>query len=67
MPGHQSVQVLSQFSSWPSEDHWKATKHVLHYLKGMQDFVIMYGGLCNSLNIKAFYFNFHLEGYSDVD
>ena len=32
-----SVQKLAQFSHAPSKKHWKAVKHVLHYVKGTLD------------------------------
>ncbi|TFY52997.1 hypothetical protein EVJ58_g9696 [Rhodofomes roseus] len=62
-----AVQSLSQYNSRPNEDHWKAAKHVRRYLKGTQDFAITYGGSSDDLNVKAFYRNFRLEGYSDAD
>jgi hypothetical protein len=37
-----SVSILSQFMAKPRENHWKATKRVLRYLKGIIDFGIEY-------------------------
>ena len=52
-----AVQHLSQFTSRPSQAHWTATKRVLRYLKGTQNFGLSYG---KSTNLT-------LHGFSDAD
>jgi hypothetical protein len=42
---------LSQFSTNPTEDHYKAASHICHYLAGTQDYTLVYSnttgkGLC---------------------
>ena len=54
-----AVQKLAQFSHKPSNEHWKAIKHVLRYVKGTLDLGITYSGAKNA-NIVA-------EGFSDAD
>jgi len=49
--------ILSKFMQKPCEGHWSATKRVLKYLKGTQDFGLKY--------TQVGYFN--LIGYSDSD
>jgi hypothetical protein len=36
------VSILSKFMQWPTEDHMKAAKHVIRYLKGSQDIGLVY-------------------------
>ena len=38
----QAVNVLSRFLHCASEEHYKATKIVLRYVKGTQDFGVMF-------------------------
>ena len=38
----QTVSKLSEFNSDPSEDHMRAAKHALRYLKGTLDLGIQY-------------------------
>ena len=52
-----AVQQLSQFSSNPGRQHWKAAKRVVRYLKGTQDYGLVLGG---KRNIR-------LTGYTDAD
>ena len=52
-----AVQQLSQFSSNPGPQHWKAAKRVVQYLKGTRDLCPMLGG---GETIK-------LTGYTDAD
>jgi hypothetical protein len=49
-----AVRKLSRFTSNPTDDHWKALKQVLRYLRGTTSFVIHYSGYPPAL-----------EGYSD--
>eukprot|EP00253_Pinus_taeda_P033317 PITA_33317 len=51
------VGILSRFMQKPCEGHWAATKRVLSYLKGTQDFGIKYTQVDD----------FSLIGYSDSD
>lgn len=51
-----AVQHLAQFTSRPSEAHWRAVKHVLRYIKGHLRVGIILGGPDVSL-----------IGYSDTD
>ena len=48
------LSKLSWFISNPKDDHWKALKRVVHYLKGTMDYGIHYTGYPRVL-----------EGYSD--
>jgi hypothetical protein len=46
-----AVTHLSQFSTNPTEDHYKAALHICHYLAGTQDYTLVYShttgkGLC---------------------
>jgi hypothetical protein len=52
-----AVCSLSQYNADPSEHHWQAVKHVLHYLNGTKDLAIHYK-IGSDLN---------LIGYSDSD
>jgi Reverse transcriptase (RNA-dependent DNA polymerase) len=51
-----AVGILSQFSEHPSNEHWIAFKRVLRYLKGTQDFCLLYKKSANAT----------LVGYSDA-
>ena len=55
-----AVQVLSQFASRPSKEHWRAIKRVLRYLQGTKDLGITYDDLNG-------YADIHVSGYSDAD
>jgi hypothetical protein len=37
-----AVSVLSQFTSNPSEDHWRGAKRVLRYLSGTRDYGLLF-------------------------
>jgi chaperone required for assembly of F1-ATPase len=37
-----TVTHLSQFSTNPSKDHYKAAMHICHYLAGTQDYMLVY-------------------------
>lgn len=52
-----AVQQLSQFSSNPGRQHWKAAKRVVRYLKGTRDYGLVLGG---KRNIR-------LTRYTDAD
>jgi hypothetical protein len=52
-----SVSILSQFMAKPHENHWKAAKRVIQYLKGTIDFRIEY---TNDFDVE-------LTGFSDSD
>ena len=54
-----AVQKLAQFSHMPSNEHWKAVKRVLRYVKGTLDLGITYSG-AEDAPITA-------KGYSDAD
>ena len=51
-----AVSVTSRYQSNPGNDHWMAIKHILKYLKGTKDKLIIYGG--NELQVN---------GYTDSD
>jgi hypothetical protein len=51
------VGILSRFMQKPCEGHWSATKRVLKYLKGTQDFGLKYSKVDD----------FNLIRYSDSD
>lgn len=38
----QSVSKLAEYMSNPTDTHWLALKHLLHYLQGTQDLGICY-------------------------
>ena len=38
-----AVGVLAHFNSNPGVEHWKAVKHIFHYLKGSVDLKLEYG------------------------
>ena len=42
-----AVTHLSQFSTNPSEDHYKAAMHICCYLAGTQDYSLVYGHSTN--------------------
>ena len=42
-----AVTHLSQFSTNPSEDHYKAVMHICRYLAGTQDYMLVYGHSTN--------------------
>lgn len=46
------VSVLSQFTSNPSEDHWRGVKRVLRYLNGTRDLDYCFARLQKHLNIS---------------
>jgi hypothetical protein len=50
------VSKLSQFTSNPRDDHWRALERVMHYLVGTMDYKIHYSG-----------YPAVLEGYSDAN
>jgi hypothetical protein len=50
------VSKLSQFTSNPGDDHWRALERVMHYLVGTMEYGIHYSG-----------FPAVLEGYSDAN
>ena len=52
-----SVSVLSQFMSKPLESHWVATKSVLRYLCGTNNYGILYTDTSDVT----------LAGFSDLD
>jgi hypothetical protein len=51
-----AVSKLSQFTSNPEDDHWRALERVMHYLVGTMEYGIHYSG-----------FPAVLEGYSDAN
>lgn len=53
-----SVSYLSQFSSNPTEEHWRLVVHLLRYLKGTRDYCLSFGGSSTQPSIIA---------YSDAD
>jgi hypothetical protein len=55
-----AVNTLSQFNVKPSQVHWNAVKHVLHYLKGTADYGILY-------NMNSRYSSFDVSAFLDTD
>ena len=51
-----AISVTSRYQSNLGNDHWMAIKHILKYLKGTKDKLIIYGG--NELQVN---------GYTDSD
>jgi hypothetical protein len=51
-----TMSKLSQFTSYPGDDHWHALDRVMHYLIGTMDYGIHYSG-----------YPAVLEGYSDAN
>jgi hypothetical protein len=39
-----AMSKLSQFTSNPVDDHWRALERVMHYLAGTMDYGIHYSG-----------------------
>lgn len=52
------INYLSRFMSKYNEQHWRAIKNVLRYLKGTVDYGILYDGSIESIQV---------QGYSDSD
>jgi hypothetical protein len=55
-----AIQVLSQFCARPSNDHWKAVKRVLRYLRSTEDLGITYDDLNGHADI-------YVSGFSDAN
>ena len=55
-----AVQMLSQFSLKPSNEHWQGVKRIFHYLQGTKTLGITYDDLNG-------YADIHIFGYSDTD
>ena len=53
-----SVEMLSQFMSNPSKDHWQGIKRILRYIKGTIDYSLTFS--TNNTDLK-------LCGYADAD
>ena len=51
-----AIQTVSQFAKNPGQPHWEAVKQIFHYLKGMKEFWLTYGGQQREL-----------KGYADAD
>jgi hypothetical protein len=51
-----AVSKLSQFTSNPGDDHWRALERIMHYLVGTMEYRFYYSG-----------FPAVLEGYSDAN
>ena len=51
-----AVGVVSQYQSNPGPEHWIAVKHVLKYLRGTRNYMLVYSGRDLSIN-----------GYTDSD
>ena len=49
-----ALGIASRFQTDPGEDHWKAVKNILKYLRRTKDIFLIYGGS-----------DLKLEGYSD--
>ena len=49
-----ALGIVSRFQADPGEDHWKAVKNILKYLRGTKDIFLVYGGS-----------DLKLESYSD--
>ena len=54
-----ALSSLNQYSSNPSQEHWKAVKRVLRYIKGTLDYGLLYQSSQNG--------NVQLKGYVDAD
>ena len=50
-----TLGIVSRFQADPREDHWKAVKNILKYLRRTKDIFLVYGGS-----------DLKLEGYSDA-
>jgi transposase InsO family protein len=58
-----AVTALSQFSSKPTEEHWKAVKRVLRYLRGTPHYGLTYRGETSRSQSPTL----TLSGYCDSD
>src|SRR5712692_11917891 len=47
-----TVSTLCQFNNNPRMEHWKAVKHLMHYLAGTVDLKLTYSPSTASKNIK---------------
>ena len=39
-----AIGMVSRYQSNPEEAHWQAVKHILKYLKGTRDYMLVYRG-----------------------
>jgi hypothetical protein len=62
-----AVQALSQFNTKHTQTHWTAVKRVFRYLKGTANYGITYGGSRHGIELKTYFDNIRLEGFSDAD
>ena len=51
-----AVRMVSRYQSNPGQEHWKAVKRILRYLKGTMGYSLCYQGT-----------DLHLKGYTDAD
>ena len=56
------LDIVSRFQTGPEEDHWKAVKNILKYLKRTRDIFLIYDG--SDLKLEG-YTNFNFQ--SDLD
>ena len=56
------LNIVSRFQADPGEDHWKAMKNILKYLKRTRDAFLIYGG--SNLKLEGFT-NFNFQSDSD--
>ena len=56
------IQDLSRFMSYPGNEHWKALKTVLRYIRGSVNLVLKLGGR-NTTSKQIF----RIEGFADAD
>ena len=47
-----ALGIVSRFQADPREDHWKAVKNILKYLRKTRDIFLIYGG--SDLNLKGY-------------
>ena len=47
-----ALGIVSRFQADPGEDHWKAVKNILKYLRRTKDIFLVYGG--SDLKLEAY-------------
>ena len=57
-----SLGITSRFQANPEEEHWKAVKNILKYLRRTKDIFLIYGG--SDLKLKG-YTNYSFQSNTD--
>ena len=49
-----AVSLMSRYQSDPGEEHWRAVKNILKYLKWTKDMFLVYGGCTEELSVTGY-------------